>query len=221
MACLYCRKRRIRVSSFVTVQQAYALTRFTQCVTDGAEGSRCERCAQKELDCEYVPVSEDRDKPLVVTNPEGKAKRSPPPTPSLAHPGIATQAYPHEYRSTPSTYVSSSRPRTQPTPSSFYPARGLSLLSPTPLIRTPQLRLTFIPPRIDSHSIRRALTSTTIPGPTLRNTKHSANFAAMDGVTAPDNEPGVKAAPYITVLLRKIYAASVTPVDSNTPYAAK
>ncbi|KAJ6516720.1 hypothetical protein C8R47DRAFT_1088129 [Mycena vitilis] len=106
MACLHCRKRRIR------------------CVTDGTEGSRCERCAQKELDCEYVPVNEERDKPLVVTNPEGKAKRSPPPT-SSAHPGIATQPYPHEYRSSSSTYVSSSRSRTQQTPSPFYPARGL------------------------------------------------------------------------------------------------
>ncbi|KAJ6502869.1 hypothetical protein C8R47DRAFT_1193172 [Mycena vitilis] len=105
VACVHCRKRKIR------------------CIKDGFEGAQCERCKKKGLDCEYVPVCEEREKALFTT-PEGSENGSPAPSFHIPpYPPAGAQAYPHHYgTSSPSTQGPSTR--AQPMPPHFYPTRG-------------------------------------------------------------------------------------------------
>ncbi|KAJ7676583.1 hypothetical protein DFH06DRAFT_1121896 [Mycena polygramma] len=188
VACVHCRKRKIR---------------NTQCITDGSEGAQCGRYKKKGLSCGYVPVCEEREKALFTTL-EGSENGSPAPSfyrprtlelrltrMVMGHQGrlLMATAAAHNQRLRPFTLHEVSQAAT-PIMFQLWIIRLTQVLSPIRRMHTPQI----LSLRRVSHLVRHTFKNTAIPGPALPNLKRSAKyvFVVLASATAVDDEPVTK-----------------------------
>ncbi|KAJ6540529.1 hypothetical protein B0H19DRAFT_1077936 [Mycena capillaripes] len=112
VACIHCRKRKVR------------------CVTS-APDARCERCTKKGLECEYLPVCEQREKALFEAGDDWEDSSPSPPqsvTPPYAnHQSLLSDSGRPSWTK-PTTYGDSAY--LAPGPFPFYPAPGFPVSRP-------------------------------------------------------------------------------------------